>query len=435
MREIELSTSIAASPTAARQSNAWVVLAIFLLIYIFNYADRYLISGLVEPIKAEFGLGDRFMGLLMGPAFAVFYTTIAIPVARLADRSSRIAIICVGGIVWSLFTGLSGLATGPWTLALARVGVGVGEAAFAAPAYSILADYFRPERRSMAFAILGLAIYLGQITGYAVGPIIADAHSWRMAFYLMTLPGILLSAVAWFFVREPVRKQITTIANQIPLLPLTRRLARTSAFALMMVGMGLGTLSGVSFGFWGPTLFSRLYDVPLTEASSTFGIYFGFAGLTGTLLFGAVADRIAKRGLERPLLLAATALFAASVCIMLVTWSDSLFLAKIFAIPSGLLGGGWAIGIMASLQYLLPDRFRATGTALFIMVTTFLGFVIGPWLTGALSQYFGDGAMSLRWALTIVIPTGVLGAGMAWIAARHLEADRVKLERSDPATA
>lgn len=415
-----------ASTSDMRRSNPWTVLLVFLLIYIFNYADRYLISGLVDPIKAEFGVGDQFMGLLMGPAFAVLYTTIGIPVARLADRSSRIAIICAGCLVWSLFTGLSGLATGPWTLALARVGVGVGEAAFIAPAYSILADYFRPERRGLAFAILGLAVYFGQITGYAVGPRIAEAHNWRMAFFVMAVPGIFLSAVAWFAVREPARQQVTA-KTQVPLLPLTRRLARTTAFTLMMLGMGLGTLSGVSFGFWGPTLFTRLYGLPLSEASSTFGLYFGIAGLCGTLLFGAFADRAARGGLHRPLLMAAGALFAASVCIMLVTWSDDIFYAKLFAIPSGLLGGGWAIGVMASLQYLLPDRFRATGTALFIMITTFLGFVVGPWLTGALSQYFGDADLSLRWALTIVIPTGVVGALLAWIAAPHLEADRQRL--------
>jgi MFS family permease len=420
----------AASPATARRSNPWVVLITFLLIYIFNYADRYLISGLVDPIKAEFGVGDQFMGLLMGPAFAILYTTIAIPVARLADRSSRIAIICTGCLIWSLFTGLSGLATGPWTLALARVGVGVGEAAFIAPAYSILSDYFRPERRGLAFAILGLAVYFGQITGYAVGPRIADAHDWRMAFFVMAVPGVLLSAIGWLLVREPARRQITTLANQIPLLPLTRKLVRTTAFFLMMIGMGLGTLSGVSFGFWGPTLFTRLYDLPLAQASSTFGLYFGIAGLSGTLLFGALADRAARGGLHRPLLMAAGALFAASVCIMLVTWSDDIALAKLLAIPAGLLGGGWSIGMMASLQYLLPDRFRATGTAIFIMVTTFLGFVVGPWATGALSQYFGDGDMSLRWALTVVIPTGVVGAALAWLAARHLEADRQRLAES-----
>lgn len=427
----KLNTSGAALRTETRQSNPWIVLIILLFIYIFNYADRYLIAGLVEPIKTEFGVGDQFMGLLMGPAFAILYTTIAIPLARLADRTPRIHIICAGCLVWSLFTGLSGLAMGPWTLALARVGVGIGEAAFAAPAYSILAQYFRPERRSLAFAILGLAVYFGQIAGYSAGPAIAAAHDWRMAFYLMSIPGVLLALIAWLAIREPVREQIVTAATQIPLLQLARRLSRTATFALMMVGMGLGTLSGVSFGFWGPTLFHRLYGLPLTEASTTFGLYFGLAGLSGTLVFGFVADRASRTSLDRPLKLAAFALFAATISILMVTWSDSLFWAKMVAIPSGLLGGGWAIGIFSTLQYLLPDRFRTTGTALFIMVTTLLGFVIGPWLTGALSEYFGSNNLSLRWALTIVIPAGIAGSAMVWGAARYLERDRTRLAQGE----
>jgi MFS family permease len=257
-----------AAPLSFRQSNPWVVLGVLLLIYIFNYADRYLISGLVDPIKAEFGLGDQFMGLLMGPAFALLYTTVGIPIARLADRSNRAAIICAGCFVWSFATGLTGLAVDGWTLALARVGVGIGEAAFVAPAYSILADYFKPERRGVAFSILGLAVYFGQITGYSAGPAIAAAHDWRMAFFVMAVPGMILAAVTWFLVKEPVRRQITTTANQIALPILLHRLAKARAFVLMMLGMGLATLSGVGFAFWGPTLFHRLYNVPLAEASS-----------------------------------------------------------------------------------------------------------------------------------------------------------------------
>jgi MFS family permease len=252
-----------------------------------------------------------------------------------------------------------------------------------------------------------------------------------MAFYVMAVPGMILSVIAWFLIKEPVRKQVTTASNQLPLLPLMRRLMRARAFVYMMFGMGLATLSGVGFGFWGPTLFHRLYDVPLPQASSAFGLYFGIAGLSGTLLFGYVSDKVAKGGLHRPLILAAAAMLSASVCILLVTWSDSFFVAKMLAIPSGLLGGGWAVGIMASLQYLLPDRFRATGTALFIMVTTLLGFVVGPWAVGAFSEWFGEGSLSLRYALSIIIPTGIVGALLTFIGVRHLEADKVSLAKQD----
>jgi MFS family permease len=157
----------------ASRSNPWVVLATLLAIYIFNFADRYLLTGLIGPIKQEFGIGDGVIGLLMGPAFVVLYVVMGVPFARLADRGSRIRIIAAGCVLWSLATAATGLATGPISLALARVGVGVGEAAFVAPAYSLLTDYFKPERRGLAFAILGLATFFGQIAGQAGGPALA----------------------------------------------------------------------------------------------------------------------------------------------------------------------------------------------------------------------------------------------------------------------
>ena len=168
---------MASTPAEALRGlpNKWIVLLLLLGIAIFNHADRFLLAGLVDPIKAEFGVSDGFMGLLMGPAFAVFYSTLAIPIAIYADRANRIRIIVAGCVVWSVFTILSGYATGPTTLALARIGVGIGEAAFQAPAYSIIAAYFLADQRGKAFAVMALALYIGQMMDYGVGPAIAAA--------------------------------------------------------------------------------------------------------------------------------------------------------------------------------------------------------------------------------------------------------------------
>lgn len=420
-----------ASRPAGKLSNPWLVLALLLLIYILNYLDRYLIAGLVDPIKADLGVGDAVMGLLMGPAFALLFTTLAIPIARLADRRSRIAIICIGCFVWSLFTVLSGFAQTSWQLALARVGVGVGEAAFVAPAYSLLAAYFAPARRGIAFAIVGLAVYFGQIGAYAVGPAIAAAHDWRTAFIMVGVPGLVLAPLAWLMIREPHRV-IAPVGEQIGLARLAARLAVRPSYVLLAVGMGLGAMSGLGFGLWGPTLFSRAYSLPIEEAGPIFALYFGLAGLIGMLIFGAVSDSATRMGMQRPAQLAATALLLASALILAVTWSPTVELAKWLAIPSGLLGGGWSIGVLATLQYILPDRFRATATSIFVMVMTFLSFVIGPWVTGALSEAFGDDAGSLRIALSIIIPTGIIGAALIWMGARAVESDRAALAQDGP---
>ena len=412
---------------ATRLSNRWLVLGILLLIFIFNYADRFLISGLVGPIKQEFGLGDGFMGLLMGPAFVVLYVLAGIPIARLADRSSRIMIICVGCMVWSFFTGLTGLATGPVTLALCRVGVGIGEAALLAPAYSLLADYFKPERRGVAFSILGLATYFGQIAGYAGGPAIAAIYSWHTAFFVMAVPGFFLAGLAWALIKEPPRAQLAKA--QEALLPIIKRLVKARSYIALMLGMGLGTLSGVSFGFWGPTLFVRNHGVSESVASNAFAAYFGLAGLTGMLMFGALSDRLARNGPHGPPRLAAFSIFAATLCILLVTWSSSFDRSKLLAIPSGLLGGGWSVGVLASLQYLLPDRYRATATAAFVAVSTLLGLLIGPWLAGEVSGALGNDAHSLRIGLSVTIPTGFIAALCMWYGSSRLDKDNIVLRQ------
>lgn len=408
---------------SAPRRNPWLVLFLLLGISILSYADRYMIAGLVGPIRAEFGVGDRYIGLLMGPAFAVLFTTMGVPIARFADRTSRITIICLGCLFWSLFTTLSGFATGPVTLALARVGVGIGEAAFLAPAYSLLSAYFAPARRGLAFAILGMGIYFGQIIGFAAGPLVAAKWDWHAAFFVMGVPGVVLALAAWLIIIEPARATVT--APVLPLVPLTKRLLGTPGYRLAVMGMALGTLSGVSFGMWGPALFTRAYGLPAAEANTVFGLAFGLPGLLGTLLFGALADRLLKRSPQGPMLLAAGALLVATLCILAVDWSPDYGLARLLAVPSGLLGGGWSIGVMASLQNMLPDRFRATATALFLMISTFIGMVIGPWAAGTISEAVGgSGAQGLRIGLTVTILTGVPAAIMLWRSAHHLDGDR-----------
>lgn len=419
-------------PLHKPRSNPWLVLAVLLIIYIFNFGDRYLITGLVGPIKAEFDVGDRTMGLLMGPAFVLLYVLLGVPFARLADRGSRVKIIAFGCVLWSAATVATGFVRTVEELALARVAVGIGEAAFVAPAYSLLTDYFRLERRGIAFAILGLATYLGQIAGQAGGPALAEAfNNWRMAFIVMGLPGIALGFVALLLIQEPSRAgtgeegSVPTIAFKA----LVGRLASNSTYVFLGCGFALGALSGVSFAYWAPELLTRTHGLDPVSVKTAFAVSFGLSGLCGMLLFGFVSDRFAARGTHWPTLLSAMALAAASVAILAVVWADSFRLAMILAIPCGLLGGGWTVGIFSTLQHILPAQFRASATALFIAFTTLAGYFVGPWLTGSLSETFGDDAQSLKAALTIVIPLGLVGAICTWIGSRRVEAGRLQLEK------
>lgn len=409
-------------------TNRWLALALLVLVAILNYADRFLISGLAQPIKTHFGIGDAMMGLLMGPAFALLYTLFTLPIARLADRRSRIMIIAGGCGVWSFFTMLSGMATSATMLALARVGVGIGEAAYQAPAAALIAAYFPVHERGRAFALLGTAIYVGQMMGLAGGPAIAAASDWQTAFHALGIVGVVVAIATFIIIREPARDPVAHAAPVLPLAPTIRLLIGTPSVRFLATIMALGSLSGVTFGMWGPALFERAYGMTTQAAGTTFALSFGLPGLLGVLGFGVLADKLGKDDPTVQLRLTALALGGATTMILAVTWTNSLFLAQMFAIPAGLLGGGWSVGVLAGLQYLLPNAHRATGTALVLLISSMFATVLGPVMAGQLSDWIaGTGPNGLRIGLSVAIPTGYIGVWAALRTVRRLEDDKAAL--------
>lgn len=427
------STAAFATMTAGGKplTNRWLALALLVLVAVLNYADRFLISGLAEPIKAHFGIGDAMMGLLMGPAFALLYAVFTLPIARLADRRSRILIIAAGCGVWSFFTMLSGMAASANMLALARVGVGIGEAAYQAPAAALIAAYFPPHERGRAFALLGTAIYVGQMTGLAGGPAIAATSDWQTAFHALGIAGMIVAAASFLVIREPAREAADKAAPVLPMGTTLRLLISTPSVRFLATIMALGSLSGVTFGMWGPALFERSYGLTTQEAGTTFALTFGLPGLLGVLGFGFLADRLGKNDPTMQLRLTAFALGGATTAILAVTWTDSLLLARLFAVPAGLLGGGWSVGVLAGLQYLLPNAHRATGTALVLLIASMFATVLGPVLAGQLSDWIaGAGPHGLRIGLSVAIPTGYVGVWAAFRTVHALNRDREALAQA-----
>lgn len=426
-----ISSAPAATHTATGHllTNRWLALALLVLVAVLNFADRFLISGLAQPIKAHFGIGDAMMGALMGPAFALLYTVFALPIARLADRRSRVMIVATGCGVWSFFTLLSGLATTPAMLAFARIGVGIGEAAYQAPAAALIAAYFPLEQRGRAFALLGTAIYFGQIMGFAGGPAIAAVYDWRTAFHVLGIVGIIVATVTALVVREPARDAAALAAAVRPFGATVRLLLATPTVLYLAALLAFGSLSGVTFAMWGPALFERAYGLTTNAAGATFALSFGLPGLVGMLGFGFLADRLGRTDPAVQLRMGAIALAGCTALVLAVVWTDNLVLARLFAIPAGLLGGGWSVAVLAGLQYLLPNSLRATGTAVVLLISGLFATVIGPVVAGLLSDWIaGAGATGLRIGLTVAVPTAYLGVWAALAATRTLERDRERLD-------
>ena len=420
--------------TEDKRGYAWFVLFMMLMLYMMNIIDRYVASGLLERIKESFEVSDSYMGFLVGPAFAIMYTLLALPIARFADRYNRVRIISIGAITWSFFTVLSGYTNTPETFAVARLGVGVGEAAFFAPAFSLLADYFKPGRRALAFAILNFGVYFGQLIGLAGGAAIADAYHWRIAFIVLGAPGIVLGIITWMVVKEPVRGRLdgamaTASDALLPIREALGALFGRKSFRYILLGSACGGFAGYGFGIWAPTLFHRVFDLTLTEASTRYGVPSVVAGLLGAVIIGLISDRLSARDRRWPLRLSAIGVVGSMAFMVAMCFAPTAEIATALAIPAGLLGGGWVVAVQASLQDLLPAKLRATATAFWGFALAFSGLALGVQFAGIATDYLvvtmGEDAIrySLALTLSLCIPSSIF----LILASLSLESDQKEL--------
>jgi len=404
------------------------VLALLATSYVVNYLDRYVFSMLAGPIQQEFGISDGVMGALLGPAFALLYSGLGVPVAWLADRSSRRDLISVGLVVWSAATALTGFARATWQVALARIGVGVGEAAGAAPAHALIADYFPPERRATALSVFQLGVPIGQMLGTLIGGLLVAPLGWRNVFLVVGLPGIALALLLRTTIREPARP---APAAQ-PLGATLREFADSATlllsiptFVAIAFGGMFASLAGTGFGFWLPQLFVRSHGMSLASFGMSYGIVNGAAAVTGTLLAGVLADQLARRDPRWRLRVAAASVaFSMPILIAICAVTDPQ-LAVWLSVPSGIIGAGYAPVLFAIAQSLAPARVRAFTSSVLILFITGGGMLFGPFAIGLLSSALAPsfGADSLRVAMIAVLTTMSFGVIALLMGTRSLMRD------------
>ena len=283
----------------SRAYRAWL-LFVLMLVCLVNYADRSVVSSVAEPLRREFGLSDLQLGLLQGLSFALPYSVLGVPFARLAERRSRVRILAAATFAWSALTVLCGAAVHYWQMLLVRVGVGVGETGFMAPASSLLGDHFPRGRRALATSVMMLGVPFGALIGATVGGYIAQSVGWRWAFVALGAPGLLVAALVLFTLREPARGRHENQGDQdVPPLGAVARqclgdpVFRHVALGGMLAGFGLHGL-GQFLGVY----LVRSYGLPYGMAGMLYGLIAALTITLGLLVGGALADRLARRNLR-----------------------------------------------------------------------------------------------------------------------------------------
>ncbi|WP_160167491.1 spinster family MFS transporter [Paraburkholderia kururiensis] len=367
------------------------VLAITTLIYAFSFMDRVLMSIAAPALKAEMHLTDGQLGLLIGLAFALFYTILGIPIARLAERFSRVVIISLTIVLWSVMTIGCGTATTYAGLSAFRLGVGIGEAGSAPAAYSLLADYFSGKRRSLIFAVYAAGVPIGVLMASFIGAPLIRNYGWQHAFFYVGIPGVLVGALAYLTVKEPVRGNSAASESGVGVPPLTeviRRMLSNVASRHMLFAVMLGMFAMSAIFLFLPLYFVRVYGMNFGQAGLAFGIIGGAGGLTGNLLSGYLSDRLGKRNA------AWNGYIPALGCVAAAVLAGISFLQPVAATGVALLVG-FAVGMnfwngpaFAVILSLLEPRMRATASALTLSAMALVGQGLGPGYLGFLSDFF-----------------------------------------------
>lgn len=424
------------TPEQPSRARANYVLAVLVLVYAVNFIDRNILSVLLQPIKEELGASDTAMGLLTGFAFAVFYTLAGIPIARIADRGSRRTVMAVGIAFWSLMTAASGLARSFTQLAIARIGVGVGEASATPAAHSIISDYFPPERRTRAIAIYNTGAGAGVLFGLLLGGWLQQTVGWRTAFLVVGLPGLLVALLVQTTLPEPKRGASEGLADagEAPDARTTfRYLASMPSFRHLALSAGLFAMTAYGLLGWAPTFMRRVHQLGYAEVGFKLGIVIGVVGAIGAYAGGVLCDRMAARDRRYLLWIPAAAGVGLIPFYVAFALAEDPDLALLAFVPVNLLNVVFAPPTYTITQGLARLRMRAMASAIILFVLNLIGLGMGPTLVGILNDAFEPtyGTDAIRYSLLVLLFANGWAALHCLLAARTVRADLDRTAAAD----
>lgn len=413
------------------------LLILLMVIFAFNYLDRWALGIALENIKADLDLTDTQLGFLTGIAFAFFYSVMGIPIARWADRGNRVSIITLTTGLWSAAVALCGMATSFAQMLLIRIGVAIGEAGCVPPAHSLIAEHFSRAERPRAVARYMLAVPFSLMIGYFAAGWLNELYGWRATFIIVGMPGLLLAAIARFTLREPRLTRLLcepassdelrqiTAEVQLPLKEVVATLWANTAFLHLLLCFSVWYFFGYGLQQWQSVFFIRSHGLSTGELGTWFGLIYGIGGLLGCYLGGELATRYAV-GNERLQLRGCAVAFSIYALLYVAALLAPNHYLAFAAIGLANLGGNMLQGpILATIQTLVHPRMRAMSIALVYLFANLIGMGLGPLAAGALSDglrpLFAED--SLRYALVILCPGYFWAAWHAWRAGRTVARD------------
>ncbi|MGK0404834.1 MAG: putative MFS family arabinose efflux permease [Oleispira sp.] len=406
------------------------VLFLLTIVYALNFVDRQILVILQESIKADMALSDAQLGLLTGFAFAIFYVSVGIPIARWADVGNRKNIVAGAVAIWSGMTALSGLTQNFYQLLLARIGVGIGEAGGSPPSHSILSDYYPAKERGRAMAIYSTGVYLGILIGFIVGGWVNEHYGWRIAFFAVGLPGLLVALIVKFTIREPIRgiADGIEIKTSVTFKETLSILWALKSFRFFALASGLTAFCSYGIGNFLPSFLIRSHGFETTQVGISLAITAGLGGIIGTYAGGHFADKLGLKDMRWYLWVPAIPAIFAPLLITSAMFMDDSTLALACLFVSTVFGALYLGPVIAITHTLVNPNMRAMSSAILFLVLNLIGLGCGPLVVGLISDALTPslGSDALRYAIAGVSFVGLLSMLAFYRAAKYLPEDLAK---------
>jgi MFS family permease len=411
----------------------WYMVSLCMLAYIFSFIDRQVITLLIEPIRADLQISDTQFSLLHGLAFAMMYAIAGIPIARMADSRSRPAIISAGIFVWSLATVLCGTAKSFVQLFLARMAVGVGEAALSPAAYSMITDSFPKSKLGVALGVYSSGSFLGGGLAFIIGgaaiaiveqwgvqslPLIGDIKPWQMTFFIVGLPGLLVAALFYITIKDPERKGVSADSTAFSFSEVLRYVGQHKAtFTAHYRGFGFLSLALFALMNWAPAYFLRKYEMPIRDVGLYLGLVVLIGNTAGVLVSGWLTDYFTRRG-YRDAPMRAGMIGCIGIVIPVILFSQVAgFAGSLALLAIAMFFASFPLATSAAaLQLMAPNRMRAQVTALFFLSLNILGITGGTTLVALTTDFVFQDDTMVGYSMSIIGATGAILGGiiLAW---------------------